>query len=225
VVRDPATGRTLVFGRGAGNVVNYQWRTGTGPWSGWLRVPNSAAGTTPTAIVHSGRIDLFYPTVDGSIRHHVLTGTATWTGPETLAGKTNRPVTGYPLAGGQLRLWVIGTNGAAYSATGNTGQWGGWQRAPGTSTFAALSGVTGFDAAGREDLFAIGTAGRLYQGTFTNDMGTFGGWRLLDNAGAGLTLAASTAGPGRVIVLLGNSTTLRYRLYANGRWSALLAVP
>jgi glucose/arabinose dehydrogenase len=226
VVQDPATGRTMVFGRGAGNVVFYQWRNAGGPWSGWLRVPNSAAGTSPTAIVHGGQIDLFYPAVDGSIRHHVLAGTATWTGPEILPGRTSRPVTGYLLPGGQVRLWVLGTNAAAYSASGSTGHWSGWRRAPGTGTFATLSGTTGFDATQREDLLAIGTAGRLYQGTFTANLATFTGWRLLDTAAAAnQTVAATAAGRGRLIVLFGDGTSLRYRLYANGLWSARLAVP
>ena len=226
VVQNPATGRTLVFGRGGNNIVYYQWRTATGPWSGWLRVPNSAAGTSPTAIVHGGQIDLFYPAVDGSIRHQVLTGTATWTRPETLPGRTYRPISGYLLASGQLRLWVLGTNAAVYSGGGSTGHWSAWRRAPGTGTFAALSATTGFDAAQREDVFGIGTAGRLYHGTFTAKLATFGGWRLLDaSAATNQALAATTAGQGRVIVLFGNGTVLRYRLYANGLWSALLAVP
>src|SRR5439155_15368090 len=133
VVQDPATGRTLVFGRGGGNAVYYRWRNDSGPWSGWIAVPRSAAATSPTAILHNGQLDLFYPAADGSIRHHLLTGT-TWLGPETLTGRTNRPVTGYALPGGQLRLWVIGTNSALYSASGGTRHWGGWRRAPGTAT-------------------------------------------------------------------------------------------
>jgi glucose/arabinose dehydrogenase len=226
VVQDPASGRVLVFGRGGGNVVYYQWRNASGPWSGWLRVPGSAAATSPTAILHNGHIDLFYPGADGVVRHHTLSGSTAWSGPETLPGRTNRQLSGYPLPGGQLRLWAVGTNAALYAAAGDTGHWPGWSRMPGAGTFTAAAGTTGFDATQREDVFAIGTAGRLYQGTFTGNLTGFGGWHLLESTvTAGQGLAATVAGRGRVIVLAGSATSLRYRLYANGRWSGMLAMP
>src|SRR5262249_12998697 len=68
VLTDPA-GRIMVFGRGGGNIVSYQWRNAAGgPWSGWLPVPHTAAAAAPTAIVHGGQVELFYPAADGSIR-------------------------------------------------------------------------------------------------------------------------------------------------------------
>ena len=109
VVQNPASGRVFVFGRGGGNIVYYQWRNASGPWSGWLRVPRTAAGAGPTAVVHGGQIDLLYPAADGTIKHHMLTGTSSWLGPETLSGRSNRPLSGYLLPNGQLRLWAIGT--------------------------------------------------------------------------------------------------------------------
>jgi glucose/arabinose dehydrogenase/PKD repeat protein len=223
IVRDPATGRTLVFGRGAGDVVYYQWREAAGPWSGWLRVPGAAAATAPTAILNAGRVELFYATTTLAIRHQVLTGTASWTAPEALTGSTRAAVSGYPLGNGQLRLWVVGTDAKIYGRAGSTGHWDGWSGIGGAVTTVAAT--NGFSAQ-REDVFAIGTAGKLYQGVFTNNLATFGGWKLLDPAAsAGQTLAATTAGPGRFMVLVGSATTLRYRVYANGYWNPFLPMP
>jgi glucose/arabinose dehydrogenase len=222
VVTDPATGRVTVFGRGAGNAVYYQWKDTAGPWSGWQRVPGAAAVTAPTAVRNGSAIDLFYPGADEFPRHQRLTGTA-WTAPERLTGRTRLAVSAYPLGNGQLRVWVVGTDSHVYASTGTTGHWSGWKSAGGL--VSALAATPGF-AAGREDLLAIGTAGRLYQGTYTSDLATFTGWRLLDAAvGTGQTLSATAPGAGRILVAVGAPQSLRYHLYANGRWSALLAMP
>ena len=224
VVRDPATGRVMVFGRSPGGFVYYQWRNATGPWSGWLRVPGASSATSPTAIVHSGQIDLFCTAADWTIRHYALTGTATWRGPDRVPGQTRLPLAGYPLANGQLRLWVVGTNSAVYHGGGTTGHWSVWQRVPGTGALTAMSATTGF-AAGRDDVLGIGTNGGLYQGSFANNLAAFSGWRLLGPAALGQGVAVTAAGSGRLLVLFGDRTSLSYRLYAGGRWNGPFAVP
>src|SRR5262249_23572730 len=84
IVRDPNTGRTMLFARGRSTgAVYYQWKSSGGVWQGWRRVPNSVPyGSAPAAVIHGDQVDLFYSGPDLRIRHHVLTGLTSWTGPE-----------------------------------------------------------------------------------------------------------------------------------------------
>jgi glucose/arabinose dehydrogenase/PKD repeat protein len=205
LVSDPATGRVTVFGRGAGNVLYYQWRAAAGPWSGWLRVPGAASSTAPAATLNGAAIDIFYAGTDQVLRHQRLTG-STWSAVETLSGKTTLTPCAYPLGNGQVRLWVVGTDSHVYGRSGSTGHWSGWLNAGGM--VRGLSATTGFSA-GREDLAAIGTAGKLYLGTYTGNLATFSGWRLVDAVPtAGQTVAATTPGPGRLLLMVGDTHTL-----------------
>ena len=221
VVTD-AAGRVTVFGRGAGNIVYYQSRDPGGTWTGWLRVPGAASSTAVAAAVTGNAIDLFYAGTDHSVRHQRLTGSA-WSTVEILSGTTWFAPSVYPLGNGQVRLWVIGTNSHVYGRTGSTGHWGGWRDSGGA--VSAIAATPGFSA-GREDIFAIGTAGKLYLGTWTGNFATFGGWKLVDNGTtAGQALAATTPGAGRLLAVIGDTGSVRYKAYNNGRWSTLLPMP
>ncbi|HSV68306.1 MAG TPA: hypothetical protein VLJ59_20755 [Mycobacteriales bacterium] len=228
VVRDVNTGRTMVFARGSSTgAIYYQWQSSAGTWQGWRRVPNTVpSGSYPTAVIDGNRVDLFYSDPDGAIEHAVLTGLTSWSSPELLTGRTYGTVSAYKLPNGLFRLWVIGTNDRIYHATGTTGRWQGWYRTDSYGTFLALSATVGFDPARqREDVFAVGTDGRLYEGTFFDDLTRFSEWVVLDGGDhTGQAIAASAAGPGRMVVLAGDHLSLRYKQYLHG-WTPFRDVP
>src|SRR5215470_5485564 len=125
----PDTPFGQLFALGSGKIIYYRNFGSSGFASGWLRVPNSFAGSGPVAMVTATRTDIFY--ISGfaplNIYHHVYVG-GHWFGPEKLGGGGIGRVSGYQLPNGSFRLWLTGTNHRIYTMSGNTGHWSGWKK-------------------------------------------------------------------------------------------------
>jgi hypothetical protein len=218
-----------IFGLGPGKVIFYRTSTAAGATT-WLRVPNSFAGSGPIAMVTPTRTDLFYISgaAPNNIYHHVFHG-GHWFGPEKLGGAGLGRVSGYLVPNGSFRLWLTGTNHSIYTISGNTGHWSGWKMLSSGATLRAVTATVGFDpASAREDVFAIGTTGGLYQATFTHNLATFSGWRRINpELPNNSDIAAAAAGPGRMLVYMrfGDNGDVAYDQYLNGQWGGLFLAP
>jgi hypothetical protein len=218
-----------IFGLGPGKVIFYRTFTTAGATT-WLRVPNSFAGSGPIAVVTPTRTDLFYISgaAPNNIYHHVFQS-GRWFGPEKLGGAGLGRVSGYRLPNGAFRLWLTGTNHRIYTISGNTGHWSGWKRLGSGATLRAVASTTGFDPANiREDVFAVGTTGGLWQATFTHNLATFSGWRrITPELPNNSDIAAAAGGPGLMLVYMrfGDNGDVAYDQYLNGHWGGLFFAP
>jgi hypothetical protein len=218
-----------VFALGAGKIIYYRTFTTTSA-SGWLRVPNSFAGSGPVAVVTPTRTDIFYISgfAPNNIYHHVFHD-GRWFGPEKLPGAGLGRVSGYQLPNGSFRLWLTGTNHSIYTMSGNTGHWSGWKKLSSGASLRAVSGTIGFDpTTSREDVFAVGTSGGLFEGTFTRNFTTFSGWRrITSDIPNNSDVSAAAAGPGRMMVYMkvGSTGPIIYDQYLNGHWGGLFLAP
>jgi SpoIID/LytB domain protein len=121
-VASPGGGRLDVFVRGTDNAVWHSWFTGS--WQGWESW-GGVLTSSPGAVAQPNRFDIFVRGTDSGAWGRAWTpaGLGPWYPLQgVLASRPDVAATG----GGNLQLFVRGTDGAIYKISGDGTNWGSW---------------------------------------------------------------------------------------------------
>ncbi|MCW3001849.1 MAG: hypothetical protein JWQ20_1147 [Conexibacter sp.] len=237
VVRDPVTGRTDAFARGADGTLWQAYWSGAGAsqWHWYKTTDGTADGpplaSAPTVVRNpaTGRIDVFVRGTDNALWQAYWSGTdaARWywykitdgaaAGP-ALASAPNATVNA---ATGRIDVFARGTDNAlwqAYWSGVDASQWHWYKITDGALDGPALAGTPTVNhdyVSGRIDVFSRGADGALWQGSFSGSAATRWYWyKTTDGPSDGPALASSPS-------VSRNVTTGRIDVFARGGDNAL----
>jgi len=137
VGRDAATGAAHVFARGTDQTLLHSQQGNPGASTSWGSL-NAFAGPCTAdpcaAVSHDGRIQVFFPSLNGEIRVMGQTQVAgnTWSSPKSLGGVASKRPASAINGDGRLEVFHIGTDHRLYNKWEHTpnGRWEGWDGQP-----------------------------------------------------------------------------------------------
>jgi hypothetical protein len=172
--------------------------------------------TTPAVTSLSrGRIDLFWRSSSGTLRHRYRPAGGSWTRALDLGGSIASQPSAVSWGTGRIDVFARGTDGKLWQRTHSSDGWGAWRSRGGalTSAPAVVS-----QKRGSLDVFARDASGRITYRSFVQGTG-WGSWRTLRGVVTSSPTAASWK-PGRIdLFARGRDGSLVHRRYTAAGWS------
>jgi hypothetical protein len=186
-----------------------------------LAYPSVERSSPAVASLSPGRVDVFWLSSSGTLRHRYRPSGGSWTRVLDLGGELASQPTVVSWGRGRLDVFVRWQDGTVRQRTYSSGAWGPWRSRGGTATSAPAVASQG---RGSVDLFVRDGSGGISHRPYRD--GSWGSWRSIGGTATSSPTAVSW-GPGRLDVFVrGGDGRLHHRWWrSSAGWSRWTSTP